>query len=70
VNRLVQPHLITYLAVGFIGIVTIHISIDWLLEIALVAPTRTTPGLATQGIAGSLGGLVYYLCNIKKQAQQ
>jgi len=65
-NRFIPPNIFTYAIVGFIGIVTIHIMMDWVFELILVAPTRTLIGLGAQGIAGAIGGLVYYYCNIKE----
>ena len=57
-----RPHLrsIGYTMAGFVALVAIHVTIKTVVGISGVAPTRTLLGLLCQGIAGGVGGYLFY----------
>ena len=57
-----RPHLrlIGYTMAGFVALIAIHVIIKAVVGISGVAPTRTLPGLLCQGIAGGVGGYLFY----------
>lgn len=56
-----KPSAPLYALAGFVGIVAIHIVLKALVDISGVAPTRHVGGLLAQGVAGAVGGWVFYL---------
>lgn len=48
-----------YTAAGFCSLVTLYLLINFLLEIMPISGARSTLGLATQGLAGGLGGWLF-----------
>ena len=57
-----RPHLrlIGYTMAGFVALIAIHVIIKAVVGISGVAPTRTLLGLLCQGIAGGVGGYLFY----------
>ena len=64
-----RPHLrsIGYTMAGFVALVAIHVTIKTVVGISGVAPTRTLLGLLCQGIAGGVGGYLFYRLNSNLQ---
>lgn len=58
--RFIRSPKILYPIAGFVAIVAIHSALQMVFGISGVAPTRTTMGLFTQGLAGAFGGYVYW----------
>ena len=50
-----------YLAAGFAAVVAMHMLLRAVLDVTPVAAARTIAGLTIQGLAGALGGHVFYL---------
>jgi len=61
-----QPNMLFPLA-GFVGLITVHVVLGAVFGVVGIAPTRTTVGLLSQGLAGALGGYVYYWLSTKTQ---
>ena len=57
-----RPHLrlIGFTMAGFVALIAIHVIIKAVVGISGVAPTRTLLGLLCQGIAGGVGGYLFY----------
>ena len=45
---------------GFAALIAIHLILNTVFGVAGIAPTRTIFGLLSQGVAGVLGGYIYY----------
>lgn len=58
--RFIQTPKILYPIAGFVAIIAIHSILQMVFGISGVAPTRTTVGLLAQGLAGAIGGYVYW----------
>jgi hypothetical protein len=69
-GRYLKPNLATYLIVGFIGLITIHVSMEVVFGLVVVAPTRTIAGLASQGLAGAIGSWLYYQFHVAPANKQ
>ena len=54
-----RPQLL-YLLAGGLALVTLHLTMKAVLGLTGIAATRTTAGLLSQGLAGVLGGYIYY----------
>ena len=54
-----QP-LLLYVLAGAVGVVTLHLTMKAVLGVTGIAATRTIAGLLSQGLAGALGGYLYY----------
>lgn len=54
-----QPRLL-YLLAGGLALITLHMTMKAVLGLTGFAATRTIAGLLSQGLAGVLGGYVYY----------
>ncbi len=56
------PHLrlIGYTLAGITGLIAIHVIIKMALGLSGIAPTRTLVGLLAQGLAGGVGGYLFY----------
>jgi type III secretory pathway component EscT len=61
--------LIGYLSAGFVAMIAIHLTLKALLGFSPVAPTRELVGLIAQGVAGSVGGLLYHMMTKPSTAQ-
>ncbi len=55
-----QQRLLLFVLAGAVGLVTVHLLIKALLGLNGIAATRTLAGLLSQGLAGALGGYVFY----------
>ena len=55
-----QLRLIAYTLAGFTALIAIHVVIKAVVGLSGVAPTRTLVGLLCQGIAGGVGGYLFY----------
>lgn len=51
---------VLYPLAGFAGLLTLHLTLEAVLGMTPVAPARDFWGLMTQGIAGGVGGWVFY----------
>ena len=62
-----RPHLslIGYTLAGFVVLIAIHLIIKAVVGLSGVAPTRTSTGLLLQGIAGGVGGYLFYRLTTK-----
>lgn len=49
-----------YPLAGFVALLTVHIAMYLVFGMSAIAATRELPGLLAQGMAGALGGLVYF----------
>ena len=65
-----RPHLrlIGYTMAGFVALIAIHVIIKAVVGISGVAPTRTLLGLLCQGIAGGVGGYLFYRLTTRLQS--
>jgi hypothetical protein len=54
------PPLVLYVLAGAGAVVTQHLTMKAVLGLSGIAATRTTAGLLSQGLAGALGGYLYY----------
>ncbi len=62
--------LIGYVLAGITGMIAIHVAVKMVFGISGIAPTRSMIGLLAQGLAGGVGGYVFYLlCPVKKAAE-
>ncbi len=52
--------LFLFVLAGAVGLITIHLLIKALLGLNGIAATRTLAGLLSQGLAGAVGGYVFY----------
>ncbi|MGI9322673.1 MAG: hypothetical protein ACR2PJ_03725 [Pseudomonadales bacterium] len=52
-----------YVAAGCAGMIALHLIMKAVVDISGVAPTRVMAGLLLQGLAGAVGGLVFYAVN-------
>lgn len=50
-----------YVTAGFAAVVVMHLLLRAVLDVTPVAAARTIVGLTIQGLAGALGGQVFYL---------
>ena len=49
-----------YALAGFTGLIAIHVILNAIFGLSAVAPTRTLFGLVCQGVAGGIGGWLFY----------
>jgi hypothetical protein len=54
------PPLVLYVLAGAVAVVTLHLTMKAVLGLTGIAATRTIAGLWSQGLAGALGGYLYY----------
>ena len=59
-NRFIDKPAVLFPLAGFTGLLTVHLVLDWVFGVAGIAATRSLFGLISQGMAGALGGYVYY----------
>jgi hypothetical protein len=52
--------LVLFVLAGSLGLISIHVIIKAVLGLSGIAATRTLAGLLSQGLAGALGGYVYF----------
>lgn len=52
--------LLLYVIAGAVAVITVHLLIKAILGLSGFAAARTLVGLALQGVAGALGGLLFY----------
>lgn len=52
--------LFLYVLAGAVAVVTLHLAMKAALGLSGIAATRTAAGLLSQGLAGALGGYLYY----------
>ena len=62
-----NQRLFLYVLAGAVGIVAIHLIMKAVLGLSGIAATRTAAGLLCQGLAGALGGYVFY--RLRRMAQ-
>lgn len=62
-----RPHLslIGYTLAGFVALIALHLIIKAIVGLSGVAPTRELMGLLLQGIAGGVGGYLFYRLTTK-----
>lgn len=60
VTRFVSSSAALYSLAGFVGVVALHQIMFMVLGMSGIAATRSMPGLLAQGLAGGLGGYVYF----------
>ena len=53
-----------YTSAGFFALIAIHVILKAVLGLSGIAPTREIAGLFAQGVAGAVGGLVFYYVSI------
>jgi hypothetical protein len=58
--RFLNKPVIWFPLAGFVGLITIHLTLNTVFGVAGIAPTRTMLGLFSQGLAGTLGGYIFY----------
>ncbi len=54
--------LLLYALAGAVAVITLHLTMKAALGLSGIAATRTTLGLLSQGLAGALGGYLYWTC--------
>lgn len=59
-KRFPTRRLFLFMLAGAVGLIVIHLLMKALLGLSGIAATRTTLGLLSQGLAGALGGYLYY----------
>ena len=59
--------MLLYIAAGAVAVIAIHLLIKMLLGISAVAATRTMVGLLAQGVAGAIGGYLFYHLRVRQQ---
>ena len=57
--------LVGYASAGFFALIAIHVILKAVLGLSGIAPTREIAGLFAQGVAGAVGGLVFYYVSIR-----
>ena len=62
-----RPHLrmLGYVSAGFVAMLAIHIIMKAVLGLSGIAPTRSLWGLLAQGVAGGIGGYLFYRLSAK-----
>ncbi len=60
VSRFVPSSAALYALAGFTGMLALHLILHAVFQMTPVAPTRTLFGLISQGVAGALGGYLYF----------
>ncbi len=55
-----QQRLLLFALAGAVGLIAIHLIMKAVLGVNGIAATRTLAGLLSQGLAGALGGYVFY----------
>ena len=65
IKYLPQFRLIGFVLAGFVGLVLMHLVIKTTFGISGIASTRTTIGLLSQGLAGAIGGYLFYRLSTK-----
>ena len=65
-TRFVGRSAVIYALAGFTALVAVHMIMYALLGMSGIAPTRTLAGLMAQGVAGGVGGWVFYACAFKR----
>jgi len=65
--RIIDQSSLLFVLAGFVAILALHLTMNAVLGLTGVAPTRTLTGLLSQAAAGAVGGYVYYyvVSNIK-----
>ncbi len=58
--RFINKSAVLFSLAGFVGLMTVHFALNTIFGIAAIAPTRTIIGFLSQGLAGAIGGYVYY----------
>lgn len=58
--RFIAAPAILYPLAGFVAVIAIHSLLHMVFGVSGIAPTRTFVGLLSQGVAGALGGYVYW----------
>ncbi len=59
-----------YIAAGAVAVMAIHVLIKAVLGLSGIAATRTLAGLLAQGVAGAVGGYLFYRLRVRGQAAQ
>jgi hypothetical protein len=60
-TKLMPSHrLILFVLAGFVAIVALHLIMKAVLGLSGIAATRTLSGLVAQGVAGAIGGYLYF----------
>ena len=59
-TRLISRSQWIYMLAGFVGVISLHLILNSVFGMTPVAPTRTAVGLVAQGVAGALGGWLFY----------
>ena len=54
--------LLLYVLAGAVAVITLHLALKAALGLSGIAATRTILGLLSQGLAGALGGYIYWTC--------
>ena len=60
IKYLPRLRLIGFVLAGFVGLILMHLIIKTTFGISGIASTRTTIGLFLQGLAGAIGGYLFY----------
>ncbi|MDJ0877192.1 MAG: hypothetical protein QNI86_01205 [Halieaceae bacterium] len=59
--------MLLYILAGAVAVIAIHLLIKALLGLSAIAATRTVAGLLSQGLAGAVGGYLFYRLRSKQQ---
>jgi hypothetical protein len=59
-KRLPGQRMLLFMLAGAVGLIAIHLIIKAVLGLSGIAATRTVAGLLSQGLAGAIGGYVFF----------
>ena len=63
-----DQRMLLYIVAGAVAVIAIHLLIKAVLGLSAVAATRTLAGLLSQGLAGAVGGYLFYRLRSARQA--
>lgn len=65
VRKRPRLRMLGYVSAGFVAMLAIHIIMKAVLGLSGIAPTRSLWGLLAQGVAGGIGGYLFYRLSAK-----
>lgn len=59
-TRFIQPSTVLYALAGFVALLVLHLALYVTFNMSAIAATRSIAGLLSQGLAGALGGALFF----------
>ena len=59
-TRFIQSSTMLYALAGFVALLVLHLALYMAFDISAIAATRSVVGLLSQGVAGALGGALFF----------